>query len=436
MMFPRPGQLFLVLSAVFALASAEASGQWRRAGLAGELVTAIAVDPSNDQTLYASSFQALWKSTNGGAAWARSQAGYTGDAAVGIVINASSSSTVVVASNSGVHRSTNGGASWSESNGVLASRQSVTLGANPSRPTDLWISVNSAGGGVYRSTDFGASWSALPIPVPSGAASSFAFHGDDVYAAWANVTFLTHNGGAWSIPVPDGFGDSMTALVRSPEDDQLLAGLSAQGVYRTTAAPPVWRQARAGLVSRRMSALLPRPGDVHTVFAASSGGGVFRSSDGGRGWTAFSSGLENTDIAALATDAAGDHLYAATADGVFVYDLSASAPCGDVTALCLNASRFKVDVNWRVLASGQSGKGTPIPIVDDTGTFWFFTPTNLELMIKVLDGRGVNGKFWVFFGALSNVEYTVTVTDTATGAVRTYLNPSGTLASVADTSAF
>ncbi len=56
--------------------------------------------------------------------------------------------------------------------------------------------------------------------------------------------------------------------------------------------------------------------------------------------------------------------------------------------------------------------------------------------MKVLDGRGVNGKFWVLYGALSNVQYTITITDTQTGAVKRYDNASGDLASVADMSAF
>lgn len=60
----------------------------------------------------------------------------------------------------------------------------------------------------------------------------------------------------------------------------------------------------------------------------------------------------------------------------------------------------------------------------------------MEVVLKVLDGNAVNGKFWLFYGALSNVEYTLTVTDTLTGVVRTYANPSGRLASVADTAAF
>ena len=73
-----------------------------------------------------------------------------------------------------------------------------------------------------------------------------------------------------------------------------------------------------------------------------------------------------------------------------------------------------------------------MPLTGDTGAFWFFDPANLELMIKVLDGRAVNGYFWVFYGSLSNVEFTVTVTDTTTGAVKTYHNAPLQFASQAD----
>jgi hypothetical protein len=77
-----------------------------------------------------------------------------------------------------------------------------------------------------------------------------------------------------------------------------------------------------------------------------------------------------------------------------------------------------------------------VPLTADTGYFWFFGAGNVETVLKVLDGRPVNGHFWVFYGALSNVQYTLTVTDTLTGTVKTYTNPSGQFASVADTSAF
>ena len=84
----------------------------------------------------------------------------------------------------------------------------------------------------------------------------------------------------------------------------------------------------------------------------------------------------------------------------------------------------------------HTGAGTAVPLTGDTGGFWFFDPANVELVVKVLDGRPLNGKFWVFYGALSNVEYAMTVTDTQTGKKKTYQNPSGQFASRADTSAF
>jgi ELWxxDGT repeat protein len=103
--------------------------------------------------------------------------------------------------------------------------------------------------------------------------------------------------------------------------------------------------------------------------------------------------------------------------------------------LCLNGSRFAVSVRWTDFA-GRTGDGTAVALTGETGYFWFFDAANVELVVKVLDGRALNGKFWVFYGALSNVAYTVTVTDTVTGAVKRYSNASGELGSLADTGAF
>jgi len=104
--------------------------------------------------------------------------------------------------------------------------------------------------------------------------------------------------------------------------------------------------------------------------------------------------------------------------------------------VCLNKGRFAVEALWTDF-QGNQGEGQAVPLAGgDTGYFWFFDAGNVEVVLKVLDGRAFNHKFWVFYGALSNVEYTLTVTDTVTGTVKTYTNPTGRLASVADTGAF
>ena len=106
------------------------------------------------------------------------------------------------------------------------------------------------------------------------------------------------------------------------------------------------------------------------------------------------------------------------------------------TALCLGESaRFRVEAEWQDF-DGNTGRARAVPSSSDTGSFWFFDQENIELIVKVLDGRAINERYWVYYGSLSDVEYTLTVTDTRTGAVRTYHNPSGNFGSAGDTEAF
>src|SRR5262249_9732539 len=81
--------------------------------------------------------------------------------------------------------------------------------------------------------------------------------------------------------------------------------------------------------------------------------------------------------------------------------------------LCLG-TRFRVTTQWT--SDSGSGSGHAIPLTSDTGTFWFFGPANLEMLVKVLDACALNGRKWVFEGGLTNVHVDATVTDLRTGA--------------------
>ena len=59
-------------------------------------------------------------------------------------------------------------------------------------------------------------------------------------------------------------------------------------------------------------------GPSGVVYAATSGNGVYRSTDGGEHWSDFSDGLASLDVRALAfAPGLPGTLYAATASGVF-----------------------------------------------------------------------------------------------------------------------
>lgn len=105
-------------------------------------------------------------------------------------------------------------------------------------------------------------------------------------------------------------------------------------------------------------------------------------------------------------------------------------------ALFLQNGRFKVEATWR-LSNGTSGDGIPVQLTSDTGYFWFFAASNVEAVIKILDGCGLNSRFWVFAGGLTNVRVDLKVTDTLRGTVRTYTNPQGlAFQPIQDTNAF
>lgn len=121
---------------------------------------------------------------------------------------------------------------------------------------------------------------------------------------------------------------------------------------------------------------------------------------------------------------------------VELVDDDADSECLDRDTLCLNDDRFRVEAAWRDF-SGDRGSGIAFPRTDDSGIFFFFDGNNTELLIKVLDGCSRNNHYWVFYGALTNVEFDVTVTDTLAGRSRVFGSPLGQPApAILDTQAF
>jgi hypothetical protein len=126
---------------------------------------------------------------------------------------------------------------------------------------------------------------------------------------------------------------------------------------------------------------------------------------------------------------------------VTVSGTSGSGPCTPSSSdLCLNSSRFRVTLAAKDPRTGNTGGGFAIPYNNQNGFFAIPALTsdteNFEVFVKILDGRPINGKFWVFYGGLTDFEYTITVTDTQTGQVKQYTKPGFEFTGGADTSAF
>lgn len=117
------------------------------------------------------------------------------------------------------------------------------------------------------------------------------------------------------------------------------------------------------------------------------------------------------------------------------------------TSLCLDGStpgdrRFRLEIAYTTAqGGGRSGSATAVSTAplgfDAGGIFWFFDASNPEMLVKVLDGCGVNGHRWVYAAGTTDVAWTLTVKDRVSGIVRTYANPLGHASSaVTDAGAF
>ena len=104
--------------------------------------------------------------------------------------------------------------------------------------------------------------------------------------------------------------------------------------------------------------------------------------------------------------------------------------------LALLDGRFRLRVEWRNPWTGETGIATAAPFTDESGFFTFFSPSNLEIAVKMVDGVALNGHFWVYWTALTNLETRLTVEDSVTLEVRSFDKPGETFGSGADILAF
>jgi hypothetical protein len=119
---------------------------------------------------------------------------------------------------------------------------------------------------------------------------------------------------------------------------------------------------------------------------------------------------------------------------------NASTCVRDANTACLLNGRFQVTVGYT--SNSASGNATVMYFGSDRAEsdqsvfLWFFSSSNFEMGLKMLDACSLNNHFWVFIGGLTDQGWTVNVVDTTTLATATYSNDLGHLTSTtADTSA-
>jgi photosystem II stability/assembly factor-like uncharacterized protein len=129
----------------------------------------LLIDPDHPDTLYYADESGVWRSTDGAGTWSAADAGLPSGGGTGLALDPADTSMLYLVSTSGLFASGDGGASWHRQSSELPAGATGLL-VDPRAPAQLYAAV--AGTGVYRSTDGGATWSVvgggLPVQLFSG----------------------------------------------------------------------------------------------------------------------------------------------------------------------------------------------------------------------------------------------------------------------------
>jgi len=147
-------------------------------------------------------------------------------------------------------------------------------------------------------------------------------------------------------------------------------------------------------------------------------------------------------LAGNAQDVVGPYDGSVQGAGVGFLTFPVALNCGATTATahCL-LNRFLITARWRTnplpgsLTDGQAQ--TAGCANSGSGLFQFFSPNNWEIMVKALNGCGLNNRYWIFSAATTNVFYRMEVLDVQAGVQKIYFNYPGPPApAVTDVNAF
>ena len=105
------------------------------------------------------------------------------------------------------------------------------------------------------------------------------------------------------------------------------------------------------------------------------------------------------------------------------YDAPPSCTASD-TVMCLQNGRYRVQATFDG-GPGVRGLARTNRLSEESGLFWFFDESNVEAIIKVLDGCTINKHRWVYTTGLTDLRVLLVVIDTQTGATATYMNEGG-----------
>jgi photosystem II stability/assembly factor-like uncharacterized protein len=197
--------------------------------------------------------EGVWRSTDGGATWARSSKGMFVECDVrALAVDRHRPHTLYAGTNEGVYRSEDAGEQWTRLAGPLDDLVTWSLLLSPHDRDTLWAGTRPPG--IFRSTDGGRSWQRTC---------------GDIAQECSGIRF-----------------NRVTTLRADPiERNWLWAGVEIDGVWLSQDRGESWRRLGEGLSSTDIHglAIVPGPGGRRTLLATTNND-LNESHDNGQTW--------------------------------------------------------------------------------------------------------------------------------------------------------
>jgi photosystem II stability/assembly factor-like uncharacterized protein len=266
------------------------------------MIEALAFDPRTPSTVYAGAFpDGFFKSVNGGLDWRRSDIGNPVLPAWirALLIDPLTPDTVFACTHDGIYKSWDGGEEWFRS----TERGCSSFAVDPTMPSTFYA---CSGSSILKSTDSGKLWKSISADIPKGLDLDTlavdpgtpdtlyvggSYWGCGGACSTGEILKSTNGGKEWQV-MKFGFADSnYISIVVDPVTPTTVYAAMRGGVYKSTNAGNDWILINTGLTDTDVRPLLIDPSNPDVLFAGTEGGGVCRSTNGGRTWTPFNDGM-------------------------------------------------------------------------------------------------------------------------------------------------
>ncbi|MEW6368821.1 MAG: hypothetical protein AB1714_29685 [Acidobacteriota bacterium] len=150
--------VFLISSALYI--SRDAGRTWTKVLGRGVVtrshVASVASSRATPSTLYAGTYDCVFKSTDAGGTWFKASAGIDDASVSSLALDPANARVIYAGTSEGIFKSTDGAMTWAKADrGVREHDYALDLYAAPGRSAPVFAGTDWC---VYRSTDFGGSW--------------------------------------------------------------------------------------------------------------------------------------------------------------------------------------------------------------------------------------------------------------------------------------